>query len=221
MRSPPICFVMPLTHHPLRTVRRFRLVLLLTLLHVPPAVAQGVASGLILQPGDAIQVKIWREPNLSGDFLVNDRGETVFPLIGTQRTAGLPWSHVRDSLLAGFRRELRSPDVELVPLRRVFVLGSVDRPGVYHSDPTGTFAQAVALAGGATAEGDPTHIRVVRGGTTVIRRTAVDGVMSASELASGDQIFVERRSWFDRNSAAVIGAGAGLLGVIATLIIVR
>jgi hypothetical protein len=45
--------------------------------------------------------------------------------------------------------------------------------------------------------------------------------MSATDLRSGDQIFVERRSWFDRNSAAVIGAGAGLLGVIATLVLIR
>lgn len=202
-------------------VRRFSLALLLSLLTAAPAVAQDAAARIVLQPGDAIQLKIWREPGLSGDFLVNDRGETILPLIGTRRTGGLPWGQVRDSLLVAFRRELRDPDIGLMPLRRVYVLGSVDKPGVYYADPLGTFAQAIAMAGGTTADGDPTRIRVVRGGTTVIERTAIDAVMSASELASGDQIFVERRSWFDRNSAAVIGAGAGLLGVIATLIIVR
>jgi polysaccharide export outer membrane protein len=202
-------------------VRRFLVALTLALLTAAPAAGQDVASRLVLQPGDAIRLNLWREPALSGDFFVNDRGETILPLVGMRRTGGVPWSQVRDSLLTAFRRELRDPDVDLMPLRRVFVLGSVDKPGVYFADPLGTFAQAIAMAGGTTADGDPTRIRVVREGRTVIPRTAIDAVMSASELASGDQIFVERRSWFDRNSAAVIGAGAGLLGVIATLVIVR
>jgi len=202
-------------------VRRFLLALALIALSNHPLRAQDAAAGIVLTPGDAIQVKIWREPKLSGDFLVNDRGETVFPLIGTRPTAGRPWSEVRDSLMAAFGRELRDPDVGLVPLRRVYVLGSVGNPGVFYTDPLGTFAQAVALAGGTTIEGDPTRIRVVRSGTTVVPRTSLDATMSATDLRSGDQIFVERRSWFDRNSASVIGAGAGLIGVIATLFLLR
>ena len=200
-----------------------RLLCLQIVLAVMPALAmsQDAESRIVLQPGDAIQVKMIREPALSGDFVVNDRGETVLPIIGIKRVAGQPWGEVRDSLRAAFARELRGPDVALVPLRRIFVLGSVDRPGVYYIDPLGTVAQAVAMAGGATAEGDPSRIRVVRGGATVIERIGVDAPMTAAVLASGDQIFLERRSWFDRNSAAVIGAGAGLLGVIATLVILR
>lgn len=185
------------------------------------AAAQDPAERIVLQPGDAIQVKVIREPQLSGDFLVNDRGESVLPLLGTRRVAGLPWGAVRDSLRAAFARELRNPDVGLVPLRRVFVLGMVAKPGVYYVDPLGTVAQSVAVAGGLAEDGDPSRIRIVRAGMTVIPRIALDAPMQASDLQSGDQIFVERRSWLDRNSAAVIGAGAGLLGVIATLVLIR
>lgn len=196
--------------------------LLLGLLLLPGgALAQDAAQRIVLQPGDAIQVKILREPKLNGDFLVNDRGESVLPILGTRQVAGLPWVVVRDSLRAAYARELRDPDVGLVPLRRIFVLGMVDNPGVYYMDPLGTIAQSVAVAGGLTADGDPTRIRIVRGGVTVIPRIALDAPMQASDLQSGDQILVERRSWFDRNSAAVIGAGAGLLGVIATLVLIR
>ena len=194
---------------------------MLSLLVASPLAAQDPADRIVLQPGDAVRVTLWREPNLSGEFLVNDRGETVFPLVGTRLVAGRPWGEVRDSLRAAFARELREPDVGLIPLRRVYVLGSVDNPGIYYADPLGTFAQAVAYAGGVTAEGDASHIRVVRDGVTVIARTALDGPMAAADLHSGDQIFVERRGWFDRNSAAVIGATAGLLGVIATVILIR
>lgn len=216
-----VFFHHPCPHSQSLSVRRSLLLLALIGLRALPAAAQDAAARIVLVPGDAIRVTIWRDAKLSGEFFVNDRGETVFPLIGTRLTAGRPWSEVRDSLLTAFGRELRAPDVGLVPMRRVFVLGSVSRPGVYYTDPLGTFAQAVALAGGTTSDGDPTRIRVVRAGTPVIRRTALDAVMSVNDLQSGDQIFVERRSWFDRNSGTVVGAGAGLLGVMATLILVR
>lgn len=183
--------------------------------------AQVAPVGLVLQPGDAIQVKILREPKLSGEFGIDERGETVFPVIGTRRTAGLPWDALRDTLMAAFRRELRTPDVALVPLRRAVVLGSVNKPGIIFTNPLGTFAEVIALAGGLAPDGDPTRIRVVRDGVTVVARTSLDAAMTASDLRSGDRIFVERRSWFERNSAAVIGAGAGLLGVIATLVLIR
>jgi len=186
-----------------------------------PSWAQDGVAGLVLQPGDAVQVKILREPKLSGDFHVDERGETVFPIIGTRRTAGLPWQSLRDTLMAAFRREMRTPDVALVPLRRVFVLGSVDRPGIIYVNPLGTFSEAIAIAGGLASDGDPTRIRVVRDGATVLARISLDAAMMASDLRSGDRIFVERRSWFDRNSSAVVGAGAGLLGVIATLVLIR
>lgn len=189
---------------------------------LPAAVlAQGADERIVLQPGDAIQLKILREPALSGDVFVNDRGEVVFPLIGTRRVAGQPWSVVRDSLRQAFARELRNPDIGLVPLRRTFVMGMVAKPGVYYIDPLGTIAQAVAFAGGIVADGDPSRIRIVRAGATVIPRIALDAPMQAADVQSGDQILVERRGWFDRNSAAVIGAGAGLLGVIATLVLIR
>ena len=217
-----ICFPCDSAHIQAQpAVRRFLLAIALFALPLAPVGAQEAAVQLVLQPGDAVQLKIWREPALSGEYGVNDRGEAVLPLIGVRLVTGRPWAEVRDTLLAAFRRELRDPDVGLVPLRRVYVLGSVDKPGIFFADPLGTFAQAIAMAGGTTADGDPTRVRVVRVGTVVVPRTSLDAMMLATDLRSGDQIFVERRSWFERNSAAVVGAGAGLLGVIATLILIR
>lgn len=186
-----------------------------------PALAQITTSALVLQPGDAIAVRIPGEPKLSGEFAIDERGETVFPIIGTRRTAGLPWQTLRDSLMAAFGRELSTPDLALSPLRRVYVLGSVDKPGIFFVHPLGTFAEVIAMAGGLTSDGDPTHIRIVRDGASEVARISLDTAMSPSDLRSGDRIFVERRGWFDRNSAVVLSAGAGLLGVLVTVVLIR
>jgi len=211
--------VIPLTVSP-DVVPRYSLLILALFLGMP-VLAQEPADRIILQPGDAIRVTIWREPARSGEFLVNNLGESVLPILGTRRVAGRPWGQVKDSLRAAFARELRDSDVGLIPLRRVYVFGSVETPGIYFADPLGTFAQAIAFAGGVSREGNPSHIRVVRDGRTVIARIALDAPMTPAALESGDQIFVERRGWFDRNSAAVLGAGAGLLGVLATVALIR
>jgi len=202
-------------------VHRYSIALTLLLLALIPIQAQEPAARIVLQPGDAIRVTVWREPSLSGDFLVTERGESVLPVLGIRQVAGRPWNEVRDSLRAAFARQLSQSDIGLTPLRRVYVFGSVDKPGIYFAEPLGTFSQIIAIAGGVTEDGDPSSIRVVRDGRTVIPRLALDAAMAPEDLTSGDQIFVERRGWFDRNSAAVIGAGAGLLGVIATLLIIR
>jgi hypothetical protein len=39
-------------------------------------------SQAVLQPGDKVQLRIWREPDLSGEFVVAEDGIVVFPKIG-------------------------------------------------------------------------------------------------------------------------------------------
>ena len=41
-----------------------------------------VDSGSVLRPGDLIRLRIWREPDLSGDFQVDEQGSVVLPKIG-------------------------------------------------------------------------------------------------------------------------------------------
>ena len=44
----------------------------------PPAAARPVG----LRPGDAVQVDVWQEPDLTGVFTVDLNGVVVFPLLG-------------------------------------------------------------------------------------------------------------------------------------------
>ena len=200
-------------------VRNF-LVLLSLLCLLPThsrAQATSPSEAFTLDQGDVVRVKIWREKDLDGDYQVDEAGDLTLPLLGARRVIGIPWSALRDSLLIAYRRELKAPSVSLVPLRRVFVLGQVTKPGLYLADPTLNLGGIIALAGGATAEGDLGKLRIVRHGEVVARGAALDGA-TVPDIRSGDEIFVDQRSWFDRNSTFVASAAISVASIIITIV---
>lgn len=200
---------------------RYRLCLSLVLflgLFGRPVDGQDVGRrDLVVMPGDLLNVQIVGEKELTGQFLVDDRGMVVLPLLGVRGVTGAPWSTVRDSLLAAYTRELRIPSVQLIPLRRVTVLGHVNLAGMHMVDPHVSLAGAIAMAQGASPDGDLHRIRVVRDGVTVLDRAPVEATMTQLGIRSGDQIYVGRRGWWDRNSGTVVGA---LISAVALLVTV-
>lgn len=191
----------------------------LLLLTVPlPCRGQEVVSvgDLVLLPGDILRVAIWREEDLSGDFRVGPDGNVILPLLGQRLVTDSTWDSVRDRLLEAYREELRNPSIELTPLRRIYVLGEVNEPGLYPVDPTVSLAGAVAMAGGASPEGDLRNLRVVRGGALVLDGIHSETALASLDVRSGDEIFVGRRNWFSRNSQFVISAMLSLSAIIVT-----
>lgn len=185
-----------------------------------PAADSTAWAALTLQPGDLVRVMVWREQDLSGEFPVDPDGMVVLPLVGPQRVAGVPLRELRDRLLQLYQANLRNPSINIIPLRRVNVLGEVNKPGLYPVDPTVSLAGVVAIAGGTTPLGRLDRIRIVRGNTVLRERVGAAETLTGVGVRSGDQIVVERRGWFDRNSAAVLATGISLLtGIISTALI--
>ncbi len=199
-----------------------RTLLALLLLALAPVSARAQLSpdlsGLVLRPGDAIQVEIWREPDLSGTFFVDVRGLVVLPLLGEIPATGRAWTEIFDELMERYRRELRNPSVRLTPRRRVHVLGEVNQPGIYDLDPTLSLLGAVALAGGALPQGDLKNLQVVRDGEVILDRVPAESALATVDIRSGDEIFVGRRSWFERNSTFLVSAVLSVTTIIVTLV---
>jgi protein involved in polysaccharide export with SLBB domain len=168
-------------------------------------------GGAALQPGDAVKLSVWREPDLSGEFPVNQRGEVVFPKIGKVQVANLTADSLSRMLVTTYSEFLRYPSIDVVVLRRVTVSGAVKNPGLYPVDPTMTVADAVALAGGATPQGKLDRVVLLRDGKTLLARLQRQARLGETPLRSGDQLFVPERGWLSRNPwvvAAVVGAVA-------------
>ena len=200
---------------------RYFFVLLILAAAPTPAETQSAQESeqLVLVPGDILRVVIWREGALSGDFQVDQDGTLVLPLLGKLQVSDRAWSIVKDDVMQDYLRELRNPSIELVPFRSVYVLGEVNLPGRYNVHPTNdNLAGAVSLAGGATPDGDVTNMRIVRDGIIVLDGIAGEQRLAELGIRSGDQLFIGRRGWLDRNSTFIASAVLSLSGIVVAIL---
>ncbi len=156
-----------------------------------------------LVPGDAVQVTVFGEEELTGEYPVDQNGVVVFPLLGERRVLGMAADSLEQVLVQDYREFLTDPAINVTVLRRVSVLGEVREPGLYPVDLTMSLNEALALAGGVSPNGNLNDIRLIRGTEVMLRDMEAGVPLTATPVQSGDQIFVGQRSWLSRNMALV------------------
>ena len=157
-----------------------------------------------LRPGDIVRLRIWREPDLSGDFPVDEFGRVNLPLVGTYPVVNETRESLQAKLVAAYRTSVQNLSMDVIFLRRIPVVGAVRTPGLYPVEPTMTVADAVALAGGSILEAEQTSIMLMRSGKIIVKN--VDPAIPISQLATnpGDQLYIPPRTgYFDRNPWAL------------------
>src|SRR5687768_14621477 len=154
----------------------------------------------LIGPGDVLKIRIWREPDMSGEFQVATNGSVVLPRLGQIAVASIPADSLQTILTNRYKTFLNNPSIEISLLRRVTITGAVRTPGVYPLDPTMTIADAVALAGGASPEGKRDKVEVRRAGQTIHADLRNDTVIADSPVQSGDQLYVPTKPWIARNT---------------------
>jgi protein involved in polysaccharide export with SLBB domain len=172
----------------------------------------------VLRPGDMVRLKIWREPEMSGDYRVDESGMVVFPRLGPVAVGRISTDSLRTLLVSIYSAQLRNPSIEVTVLRRVNVLGAVRNPGLYHVDPTMTVADVMALAGGVNTDGNPNRVELVRQGRRVSVRLSQQSLVGESPIRSGDQLWVPERSWLARNATVVAAAVTATALIVTTVI---
>jgi len=180
---------------------------------VPDSDRRNGASAEPLAPGDAIDLKFSREPDLGGEFPVDENGTVSLPLLGVRSVRQRSPTELKQSLMAEYGQQIRNQDVSITMLRRVRIVGAVKNPGLYKVDPTMTVVDAVALAGGATDQGKVQQAQIIRDGHEVGSHLDLNARL-LPQLHSGDQIVVPQRSWFARNGGYVVAAGISAVGII-------
>ncbi|HEX6938342.1 MAG TPA: polysaccharide biosynthesis/export family protein [Longimicrobiales bacterium] len=168
-----------------------------------------------LRPGDIIRLRIWREPDLTGEFPVGADGIVVLPKLGPLRATGEAPQELERRIVEMYGRYLRNPSIEVIFLRRINIQGAVRQPGLYPVDPTMTVGDALALAGGPTPNGKPDEIELLRGGEKVIVDIDESTRIGDLPIRSGDQLYIPERSWFVRNQGLV----AAFLSTATTIMI--
>jgi polysaccharide export outer membrane protein len=168
----------------------------------------------IVQPGDMIRLKIWREPEMSGDIIVDEEGVATFPSLGPKRVSNTSGDSLKRMLLRSYSKYLRDPAVDISVLRRVTVLGAVRTPNVYHIAPTMTVADALAMAGGAAPEGKMDEVELRRRGGGAPVKLSREARLADTPIRSGDELYVPQRSWLSRNAGLVLGGVGTALSIL-------
>jgi polysaccharide export outer membrane protein len=205
-------------------VRKSLLLLTAALLSLSPCGVQAqqqqvTAAAQTLRPGDIVRLRIWREPDMSGEFPVDEAGQVVFPRVGQYSVMDDTPESLAARLIADYRQYLVNPSIEVTVLRRLRIIGAVNNPGLFPVDPTVTVSDALALAGGATLNGDPDKIRIIRDGVEIALDVRANTRIGDSPIRSGDQIYVPERSWVSRNSGVVAATITGTISLIIALFI--
>lgn len=164
------------------------------------------------RPGDELDVRLIHNPEFSDRLTIAPDGQIAMPLIGFVVAAGKTPRELQFELLARFRRELRQPEVTVVPRnfasQRVFVGGEVANPGIYDLPHEIGVLQAVVIAGGfrpTAREDSVVLIRRTPRDTPMARLVDVASVVHRGQLDQDVPLRAHDVVYVPRSDAAEVG----------------
>ena len=168
-------------------------------------------------PGDGLLIQVWGGVDLLHEVVVSAGGRMVVPTIGTLDVVGMSLKEVQEMVAQEAARYYRGANVaaSLAVLRafEVFVLGEVQRPGIYPATPVTRVTELLDQAGGVKPSGSLRHIEVrwpvgdeSQGVMTLhvdVARFLYDGILEENPFVrDGTTIFVA----LNRGTAIIEGA---------------
>lgn len=160
---------------------------------VTTASVQGVDS-YRLMPGDKLKVEVFNEPDLQGEFQINENGKIAFPLLGELQAGGLTVEQFDTALTEGLGDGfLQNPrvNVDIVNYRPINIVGEVKNAGQYPYRPGISAQDAIAIAGGYTYRANSDFIYVNRAKVAEEIKVSMDNGRFA--VLPGDSIRVPER----------------------------
>jgi polysaccharide biosynthesis/export protein len=103
---------------------------------------------------------------LVNGYLIDEKGEVEFPVVGAIRISGLTVFEAQNKILKVAQQYLESPIVEVRLLNfRFTLLGEVKREGTINSlNNRITLLEAIGLSGGFTDLADKSNVKIIRQG---------------------------------------------------------
>ena len=128
---------------------------------------QTLEAGYKIAPMDTLSVKVFKMPDLSGDYEVDLTGQVSLPLIGNVQAADMTTAQLDQALTVKLgEKYLENPDVSVgiksSTRRSVTVDGAVIRAGSYPVNGPTTLMQAVAAAGGTGPDANARRVAIFR-----------------------------------------------------------
>ena len=119
-----------------------------------------------LNPGDVLNVSVWNEEALQQEVMILPDGTISFPLVGILQVSNKTPIQVQEELKEKLSRLIPDPEINLtvrsVAGNSIFIIGKVNRPGVFPMTRPTDVIQALSLAGGFTPYADSENIQILR-----------------------------------------------------------
>ena len=119
-----------------------------------------------LGAGDLVQVVVWKNEEISGEFRVRPDGKFSMPLIGDILAENSTVDGVSMQVEQKLKLFIESPYVSTIVVEaasnRIYILGEVVEPGTYAIDGSLTVLQALAIAGGFTEFAGREKMSIIR-----------------------------------------------------------
>ena len=120
----------------------------------------------LLGPEDAIEISVWKEPDLTKQLVVRPDGKITYPLIGEVQASGQTVKQLQAEILKRLEKFVTDAHVTVILLKaqnyKIYVTGKVNRPGDFVIGKPVNVMQAIAMAGGLTPFASPGSIMVLR-----------------------------------------------------------
>ncbi len=170
-----------------------------------PVEGQAVALGTAVDPKiykigaeDVINVRVWREPELSGPVMVRPDGKINIALVGELQAEGLTPDELGKMVVEALKDKLTKPEVfiqvQQVNSKKYYISGEVNRTGSFPLVTPISVFEALSIAGGLREYANQKNIIIVRG-TERLKfnyKEVVDGKNLKQNVAlqNGDHIIV-------------------------------
>jgi polysaccharide export outer membrane protein len=158
------------------------------------------AARYVIGPEDSLQVTVWKEPTLSGNFPVRPDGMISLVLVGDLPAAGQTPMALSNDITQRLKKFIQDPVVTVSVLgvnsQRIFMVGEVNKVGPVMLTPGMTPLQAIVSAGGLSQFANSKRIyilRMVAGKQQKFPfnyKAAVKGENTGMTLLPGDTIVV-------------------------------
>ena len=119
-----------------------------------------------IQPGDILEVSVWKEESLLRQVLVRPDGGLSFPLVGDVQAADKSVAELQSLITEKLTKYIPDPVVTVSTQQlngnKIYVIGKVTRPGEFIANRYMDIVQALSVAGGMTPYASANKIKVLR-----------------------------------------------------------
>jgi polysaccharide biosynthesis/export protein len=137
--------------------------------NISPAVPTAPAlapTDYIIGADDILDVRVWKEPDLSAEVVVRPDGKISLPMLNDVQAAGLKPEQLAEVVEKAAQKYVRDPEatvmVKAINSRKITIIGQVGKSGSLPLSTGMTVLQAIGEAGGFSEDANKSDVVIVR-----------------------------------------------------------